>query len=308
MSKRLRFSVTLFMFLSIMAIAPPLWADEIVVEVLEGYPKPEVLNEGDVAEVKWKANKGNSTYQVEVGGDGASKNNGRTIEDGDYPSANAIKTSEVHFNDLAIEEGKEEFERAFSIYIWVTATIESDTGAQEEKDEKARFEIHVDTLPPNPPFNVEGSAGDQRIVVVWDEPDEEDQIEDYVVYFDTESRTNDEKYKYSVNVGRVNTYSLDHTPDGKRIKNGVTYYGKVSAIDKAGNEGDKSEGEFKATPFDVVGYPEIVGEEGGCASALGGKGSLDIIIVMFITVFILFGMRMSEKLEVRKNGWDGSDS
>ena len=118
-------------------------------------------------------------------------------------------------------------------------------------------EYRIDTTPPMAPPGVKTESSDGEIIIVWDESDDTG-IRYYNVY-----RSEEKEGTYAVVKERL--ASLGYID--RNVEINKTYYYKVSAVDEAGNESEKSES-VEASLKDDVKAPEIISVSPGNNSDL----------------------------------------
>ncbi|MBN2052963.1 hypothetical protein JW756_05645 [Candidatus Woesearchaeota archaeon] len=98
--------------------------------------------------------------------------------------------------------------------------------------------VLIDTVKPNQPIELKLMNDNNRIRLSWDYIGEE--LDHYNIYRSTTGNTDKSHFKTTAN---------DKTYFDSDVTNKIGYFYRVSAVDKAGNEGDLSEEEFLMTEY-----------------------------------------------------------
>ena len=202
---------------------------------------PSILGDNSATEstITWSSDMA-GTFQIEVGGNGTI-GSGSIISTG---SVEADKNAEavVSTDDLTLGEG------TYDVFIYVTS---SDSGAVG----RTSTELILDNTPPTVPSDVSAkTSGDGTLTVQWSaSTDEVSGIDTYRIYFGTSSGVYDDP-ESPLDAGNSTSMVVSG------LESGVTYYFVVAAVDKAGNESDRSE-ETNGIPIFVGGS---VTSDGGC--------------------------------------------
>ncbi|MCH8838790.1 MAG: fibronectin type III domain-containing protein, partial [Candidatus Marinimicrobia bacterium] len=106
-------------------------------------------------------------------------------------------------------------------------------------------ETPVDLTPPAIPTSLAATPGDQQITLSWS-PNSESDVLRYRIYGGT---TASPTTLIDSTIGGINDTTKTSTP----LRNGTTYYYRITAVDSAGNESTLSE-EVSETPVGLVAY------------------------------------------------------
>jgi hypothetical protein len=114
-------------------------------------------------------------------------------------------------------------------YYAVRAVVDSPDGPIESSDSTEYEAKNVDTYPPRPPTEVTAVSNGESISLVWS-PNAEDDLAGYYVYRSGIDRD------FKKLTPLISTASFEDTD----VEKGKTYFYRVRALDKVGNESDNS--------------------------------------------------------------------
>lgn len=146
------------------------------------------------------------------------------------------------------------------IYFVVEYSGTDINGNAVDTSDATTIDIQVDLAAPAAPTITEVSAGDQRLVVTFEDNGNDTQGDvDYVIYWSDEPITSANK----ANAAKETSSTADSVAiESDALENGTLYYVRVEAIDEADNESSLSP-EFEAIPLSTTDFWEHYLAAGG---------------------------------------------
>ena len=175
----------------------------------------------------------------------------------------------VHTVETEYDGGTEKFEVDFdrlmgpcdsstedvsTIYVVMDTDDDAHTGFPANE----RIEFTIDLLAPDPPTLTSVEGGDTRLELTWEDDGAEGGTTYTVYYSDSAFSDKDATGVTALTEVEGTSYAIEDSS----LVNGSTYYVRMSATDKAGNEGDIST-QMTGVPIETSDFWESYTEAGG---------------------------------------------